>query len=191
MISDSVLSAKEEFDKPNFDAVFKSRNGNTGTKISFTNGVGVIESIPADVKKSLTKLFDYSLLTSFLSQENDIKEIFDYVNERYEYYKSQSRRTGDIKNADSFYLNLRKQISPAYSARYNAQKDEAEIKKEEAKDDQTKQAYDDFIKGLEAENGANIADLEKDKIVKGTIEGLLYVIPAIICIYLIIKKIRS
>jgi len=191
MISDSVLSAKEIYDKPTFDLKFSS-NGYSHA-INFSNGVLTSKNINQEVLEKLNKLTGGYSAVGKLEDFGpyNIKEIYDIISSKYnsvQYLKPRDKKT---RYTDSFYLNFKKALAPIYTEIVNNYNAELEAGKEKAKDDQTKKAYDDLLTDLEAENGSNIADIERDRIIKGTIEGLLYGIPAIICIYLIIKKIRS
>jgi hypothetical protein len=191
MISEGALSAKEIYDKPTFDIKFSS-NGYDHT-IKCVEGVFVSYNINPNVWSKISS--DSQLTLKVLTYESqgpfNIKEIWEKISRQYTELRSRTQRDKATRYADSLFLNIKKALAPIYTEIVNNYKAELEKGKEEAKDEQTKKAYDDFITGLEAENGANIADIEKDRIIKGAIEGLLYGIPAIICIYLIIKKIRS
>lgn len=183
--------AKQQYDRPTFGPIEFYSNGKKSS-FNFQNGKLIGEGISQAVKQQLNENFlEGNILIQTLSNENDIKEIFDFVSDRYNFFKSLSNRPKRVKYADSFYLNFKKVLAPYYQEIYQDYQNEIKDEFEIAGDEATRIQLESVLKELERENGPNIAEIENARFRKQITEGFLYGIPAIVCLVLIIKKLRS
>jgi len=181
---------KQQYDKPTFTVYFSS-NGYEH-KISFVDGSLTYRNINPNV---LIQLVKKTYLAGLIQLERfgprNIKEIYDGVTFAYNSVRRDRPRDKKTRYTDSFYLNFKKAIAPFYTEITENYKNAIESEIESSSDQATKNQLDVVLKELERENGPNIAEIENERFRSQLIEGFLYGIPAIICIVLIIKKIRS
>lgn len=182
---------KQQYDRPTFNLYFSS-NGYDHT-ITCVEGVFVRYSINPNVwnKISSESRSTLQVLTYESQGPFNIKQIWERISRQYTALRSRTQRDKATRYGDSLYLNIKKSLAPIYTEITKNYKNAIEAEIETSEDQATKEQLDVVLKELERENGPNIAEIENERFRSQLVEGFLYGIPAIVCIVLIIKKIRS
>lgn len=197
--------AKQQFDKPTFGPIqFESKYSTQKSNFKFIDGKlssgKIAEKVEEQMRKSTINTIiggqevnvkENEYLFGFFTQTRSIKQIFDFIDNRYRYYQSITNKSKKEKACDSFYLNFKKVLAPYYTEIYQDYKEEIQSQLESVGDEATRVQLESVLNQLERENGPDISEIENARFRKQITEGFLYGIPAIFCLVLIIKKLRS
>jgi hypothetical protein len=192
-----------QYNKPTFTLSFSSSYGQGN--LEFVEGILVDSYISPDLKELMNRneythyVTGYQDLEVTTSEANyliqmmssrtfNIKQIYDFIDFRYEFYQNKTSRPKRVKATDSAYLGIKRSLGPIYQNIYSEYQNSIKALSEVVTDTQNNAILQDEIAEIEAVNGPNLAEIENDRFRKKMTELFLYGVPFIVALVLIIKK---